>query len=159
MRVGLDEKRMKHMLAVARLMKEMALRLGWGEEKSRQMFVLGYTHDIGYEFSTTHDGHADEGGRLMQEMGFVYADSITGHGKPGADPNDDVINLLNFCDAIIDGDGSKTTPDIRLYNISLRYGKDSSQYKDARDAMKTTLEWAVKHGLYEKSWTKTNLVD
>ena len=66
MTIGISSDRLKHCLAVARLMYEMAVEKGWQESKCQEMFLLGYVHDIGYEFSEEQLNHPIVGARLLK---------------------------------------------------------------------------------------------
>ena len=61
----IDENRIKHILSVARLMKENAEKLGLDPE---EMFTLGYLHDIGYEFGGSEEHHI-KGAEMLAKQG------------------------------------------------------------------------------------------
>ena len=46
----MDEDRLNHSLAVANKMVEIGKNLNLEESDLQDLFVLGYNHDIGYEF-------------------------------------------------------------------------------------------------------------
>ena len=48
----IDEDRLEHSLAVARKMVEIGKIKGLAEEELKDLFMLGYNHDIGYEYGT-----------------------------------------------------------------------------------------------------------
>lgn len=71
--IGISEDRLKHMLQVGRTVGALASELfGWPEEKCQEMFLLGYIHDIGYEFSTEQSEHPLAGGELLKEAEYKY---------------------------------------------------------------------------------------
>ncbi len=64
----MDEDRLKHSLAVARKMEEIAKVLGLSEEEINDCFVIGLNHDIGYEFVTNKIEHNKIGGEILKEI-------------------------------------------------------------------------------------------
>lgn len=44
----MDDDRIKHSIAVARKMVEIAKRKNLSEEETKECFIIGYNHDIGY---------------------------------------------------------------------------------------------------------------
>ena len=46
----MDEDRIKHSIAVARKMVEIAQSKNLSNDDIRACFLIGYNHDIGYEF-------------------------------------------------------------------------------------------------------------
>jgi HD superfamily phosphohydrolase YqeK len=47
----LDKYRLNHSFAVANKMIEIGKKFKLGESELQDLFILGYNHDIGYEFS------------------------------------------------------------------------------------------------------------
>lgn len=46
--IGIDDNRLAHMREVGRLCYELAADLfGWDEQRCRQMFIMGFLHDVG----------------------------------------------------------------------------------------------------------------
>lgn len=45
----MDEDRLKHAIAVARKMIQIAKDMGLPENKVNDCFIIGYNHDIGYD--------------------------------------------------------------------------------------------------------------
>jgi len=46
----MDEDRLNHSIAVARKMVEIGKNYNLKKEQLQELFVLGYNHDIGYEY-------------------------------------------------------------------------------------------------------------
>ena len=46
----MDEDRLNHSIAVARKMIEIGKEYNLSEEELQDLFLLGFNHDIGYEF-------------------------------------------------------------------------------------------------------------
>lgn len=121
----------KHMLTVARLMYRIALELGWGEDKAREMFLLGYIHDVGYEFAETSDMHPYLGFKISADSGYKYAAIIGKHGCKMNEHTPPELILLNSADLQVDINGEYVGFDKRLKDIELRYGPNSKQAKNA----------------------------
>ena len=58
--------RLKHSLAVARKMVEIGKSKGLAEEELKDLFMLGYNHDIGYEFGT-NENHNVIGANILKQ--------------------------------------------------------------------------------------------
>ena len=130
--IGISENRTKHILAVAREMQRRAEEAGWPQEKCREMFILGYVHDIGYEFAENQPDHAAIGGLLLKEQNYPYWQEVYWHGKINAGYASDALQLLNTVDMCIDSAGNPVDIHARLADIMSRYGENSVQYKEAR---------------------------
>lgn len=134
MAIGINENRLKHSLGVARaavtLGKEL---LGWNEDKLQEIFVLGFVHDIGYEFVENQTDHEQYGGSLLKRLGFAYADEVFWHGKADTDYDSEELLVLNLADMQTSSNGLFVTMDQRLRDIEERYGQDSTQYRVAAD--------------------------
>ena len=63
----MDENRLKHSLAVARKMVEIAKIKKLSEEDINICFVIGYNHDIGYEYTINGKDHNKVGGLLLKD--------------------------------------------------------------------------------------------
>ena len=61
----MDFDRLKHSLAVARKMVTIGKNKELSEEQLQELFILGYNHDIGYEFGTNED-HNVIGGNILK---------------------------------------------------------------------------------------------
>ncbi len=123
--------RLRHSLEVARLMRELALQKNWGEERSQEMFVLGYLHDIGYEFCETQIEHPTIGGKILKDQGYKYWREVSFHGLLTDNFSSDELDLLNTADMMIDSHGDNVGVQRRLEDIGERYGRLSTQYQDA----------------------------
>lgn len=125
--------RMAHQLSVARRLVELAREQGgYSEEELRQLFVLGYLHDIGYEFAIDPDNHAQVGGEILTQSGFVYAREVANHGNPTSTYSSSALDLLNAADMQTSPSGEHVSYAERLQDIADRYGEDSLRYKNAR---------------------------
>ena len=63
--IGISEDRLHHILGVARKAYKIAKEEGFDEDFARKMFMIGWLHDIGYEFSKEPDNHAEESVNLL----------------------------------------------------------------------------------------------
>lgn len=63
--------RLKHSLAVARKMVSIGKNKGLSEEQLQELFILGYNHDIGYEFGT-NENHNIIGGNILKQSNYKY---------------------------------------------------------------------------------------
>lgn len=134
--LSMSDERLKHSLEVARLMKKLSADAGWSVEKCEEMFVLGYLHDIGYEFAEQQCDHASIGGELLRNQGYRYWREVFCHGKPDVDYVSDELTMLNIADMRIDSTGQEVGAESRLEDIASRYGRDSKQYIEAEQLAK-----------------------
>lgn len=128
----LSENRMQHQLAVARRVVEMAKqRGGYSEEELQELFVMGYLHDIGYEFAKDPDNHAVVGGEVLRQCGFKYWQEIASHGDPESSYFSPELDLLNSADMHTSPLGEAISYEERLKGIRERYGSQSPRYLKA----------------------------
>ena len=126
------EKRAIHSLKVAQIMQEKALDLGMTKGKADEMFLLGYIHDIGYQFTEYQETHAHTGGIFLKAQKYTYWKEVYDHGNPEVAEWSDELYLLNFADMHIDPCGIFLSYADRLKDIETRYGRESEQYRNAR---------------------------
>lgn len=131
MTIGISSDRLRHCLAVARLMYELAVEKGWQESKCQEMFLLGYIHDIGYEFCENQPDHPLVGAKLLKNQGYKYWREVRYHGTITDKYDSDELEMLNIADMTIDSSGEHVSAENRLLDIKGRYGEESKQYKDA----------------------------
>lgn len=136
----IPENRVKHMHGVAEYMYKNAEKYGLDADK---MYVLGLLHDVGYLVDDKE--HEVMGSRLLEELGYKNSDTISWHGTTPRDflrlrdcesaPSD--LILLWEADMSVDSRGMRVSFDERLFDIRLRYGLDSIEYRKAKE----TVEW------------------
>lgn len=123
---------MKHSLAVAVKMKEIALL---NQDKypvnPDDAFILGMLHDIGYEFSEDQKEHANKGGLVLKEQNYKYWLEIYYHGIPQNEYDSPMLRLLNYVDMITGPTGEYMTIQQRIDDIAIRYGENSWQELEA----------------------------
>lgn len=139
--IGITDSRLKHSLAVARMCYKLATEYMPGDINfARKMFVIGFNHDVGYEF-TERKSKVNHGviGSMILEHAFGHHSSkgleaIKYHGNP--ETPEEYRNLewyvLNHADLTIDSEGNEVTMEERLDNIKEKNGADSTSYNDAK---------------------------
>lgn len=129
--LSISNERLKHSLEVARLMKKSAEDAGWNKQRCEEMFVLGFLHDIGYEFAEQQCDHASVGGEMLKNQGYKYWKEVSCHGKLDVEYISEELTMLNIADMCIDSTGKEVGASERLSDIAARYGVDSKQYLEA----------------------------
>lgn len=131
----MDEDRLKHSISVARKMVEIGKEYHLSEDELKELFILGYNHDIGYEFCSNNTEHNIVGGEILKENGYKYWQEIYCHGNPKTEYNSLFLKILNMADMQIDKYGNDVGYKKRLEDIKTRYGKDSIQYINAKSVI------------------------
>lgn len=132
----ITQDRLKHCIGVARKLYGMSLERGWDIERAKKMFVLGFVHDIGYEFADTQSEHADRGAYVLEQCGFQFANEVMYHGKVQQTYSSEELYMLNVADFLVGPDGHTVSVEERLDGILQRYGNDSPQYIEAKKLAK-----------------------
>lgn len=111
-----------HSLGVAQMCARIAKRLGRDETFQREMFILGWLHDIGYEYGTDNN-HGEAGARMLMPHRYLYLNEVRYHGiemghfrrRYGAGPYRSlVLDILNAADLQTAADGRPCTVQERL---------------------------------------------
>ena len=123
----MNNDRLKHSYAVANKMVELGKEKKLSNEQLKELFVLGYLHDIGYQYGT-NENHNEIGGNLLKENNYKYWKEVYYHGVPDSEYKSLYLDILNTADMMIDKSGNDIGFDKRLEDIKNRYGKDSIQY-------------------------------
>ena len=126
----MDEDRVKHAIAVARKMIQIAKDMGLSENEINDCFIIGYNHDIGYEFGD-NSNHNEIGGKISKENGYKYLEEVYYHGKINTSFSSQYLDILNMADMQINNYGEDVGFEERLKDIKNRYGEDSLTYKNA----------------------------
>lgn len=127
----MDDDRLKHSLAVARKMVEIAKEKQFSEEAQQELFVLGLNHDIGYEYGENVN-HNIIGGNILKESNYKYWKEVYFHGNPDTSYKSLYLDILNMADMQVDKAGNSVSYKERLEDIKNRYGIDSKQYIDSK---------------------------
>ena len=124
----IDENRVKHIMGVAKVMKDNASQ--WGLDE-KDMFTLGLLHDIGYEFGSSEEHHLI-GGEMLKNQEYMYYKEVLHHGKPTEEFSSKALDLLNYADMSVDKQGNIVSFNDRLQDIAIRRGVDSPHYKNCK---------------------------
>lgn len=98
----MDKYRLEHSIAVARKMVEIAEKMNLTESERKICFLIGYNHDIGYEFTENGINHNKIGGELLRKSGFKYWKEIYYHGENDTEFTSKYLNILNQADMQVD---------------------------------------------------------
>lgn len=128
----MDEDRLKHSISVGRKMVEIGKGYNLSEKELNDLFMLGYNHDIGYEFCSDNIEHNIVGGEILKNNGYKYWQEVYYHGNPNIEYNSLFLKILNMADMQIDKYGDNVGYTKRLEDIKTRYGEDSMQYINAK---------------------------
>ena len=123
----MDNDRLKHSYAVANKMVDLGKERNLPDEQLQELFLLGYLHDIGYQFGT-NENHNIIGGNLLKKNKYKYWKEVYYHGIPNSEYKSLYLDILNRADMMIDKYGNDVGFDKRLEDIKNRYGVDSIQY-------------------------------
>lgn len=124
----MDEDRLKHSLAVARKMVSIAKAYNMSEDEIEICFLIGFNHDIGYEFTSIPEEHNIVGGYILKNNGFKYWKEVYYHGEVTKEYESIYLDILNQADMQIDKYGNDVGYDKRLEDIKSRYGNNSRVY-------------------------------
>ena len=119
----MDENRLKHSIAVARKMVEIAKSKNLSDEDIKKCFIIGYNHDVGYEFAKSGINHNIIGGEILKNINFKYWREIYYHGEINIEYKSLYLDILNQADMQIDKYGNDVGYDKRLEDIKNRYEK------------------------------------
>lgn len=126
----IDNDRLKHSLAVAIKMVEIGKLYNLKDDELQDLFVLGFNHDIGYEYgSNSH--HEYIGGEILKRNNYKYWKKIYYHGDINSEYTSLFLEILNKADMQIDKSGNDVGYTKRLEDIKSRYGENSTTYKNA----------------------------
>lgn len=123
----MDNDRLKHCYAVANKMVELGKEKNLSDNQLQELFILGYIHDIGYQFGT-NENHNIIGGKILKDNNYKYWKEVYYHGISNSNYKSLYLDILNTADMMIDKKGNDVGFDKRLEDIRNRYGEDSIQY-------------------------------
>ncbi|MBR3898479.1 MAG: HD domain-containing protein [Bacilli bacterium] len=125
----MDLDRLKHSYSVAKKMIEIGINMNLSEEEIQELFILGFNHDIGYEYTENGKNHGPIGGELLRKSGYKYWKEVFYHGILTDEYESLYLNILNMADMQIDKYGNDVGYESRLEDIKSRYGEDSVVYE------------------------------
>ena len=127
----MDNNRLNHSLAVAKKMVEIGKNYSLKYDELSDLYVLGFNHDIGYEYGN-NSNHAHTGGKILKRNNYKYWKEIYYHGDINSEYTSLFLNILNEADMQIDKYGNDVGYIKRLEDIKKRYGENSTTYKNAK---------------------------
>ena len=138
--IGISEDRVHHILGVARECYKIAKDKGYDEDFCRRMWMIGWNHDVGYEFSEKQSEHPHVGEEMLKLINITNGNkesskvlhSIRQHGLYAKTKSIEWV-ILNTADMTTDSKGNKVDVTKRLEDIKNRYGEYSNQYLTACD--------------------------
>ena len=126
--VGISNDRMQHILSVARQCYQIAKhKYHLDESDCRKAFMIGFLHDVGYEFSEYNLEHPEKGRELIKETLGVDLPEVQHHGDPDAEQTI-FLSILNEADLTVDSKGNVVSVEERLQDIVSRYSEDALEY-------------------------------
>ena len=136
----MDEDRLRHSIVVARKMVAIAKSKNLSDEDIKNCFVIGYNHDIGYEFTTNGINHNIIAGQILKNNNFKYWREIYYHGEINTDYNSIYLTILNQADMQIDKYGNEVGYSKRLEDIKNRYYENSEIYNKCYKLVKMIID-------------------
>lgn len=124
----IDFDRIKHSLAVANKMVEIGQEKNLSDEQLQELFILGFNHDIGYQFDGENFDHNIKGGIALKNSGYKYWQEVYYHGEINIAYSSMYLDILNMADMQINKYGEDVGYNLRLEDIKSRFGEDSSVY-------------------------------
>lgn len=135
--IGITDDRLHHIIGVARKCYKISKGLNKPEDFCRRMFMIGWNHDVGYEFSHNKIEHPNISKSLLKLINVndsneanIVLDAINTHGELNETQTLE-WQILNIADMTIDSKGNDVDVQTRLEDIGNRYGKESSDYLKA----------------------------
>lgn len=136
----MNENKLKHSIAVARKMVEIAKEYNLSDEELSNCFLIGYLHDVGYELAPDGRNHNKVGGEWLKKSGFKFWREVYYHGEVNPNYQSIYLDILNMADMQIDGLGNDVGYEGRLEDIKNRYKKYPKVYQDCCKIVETLKE-------------------
>ncbi len=102
--------------------------------------MLGWIHDVGYEFSKKQSEHPNISAELLRTLGDVdineeWVNALSAIRSHGLYTENETVEwiILNAADMLVDSQGNEVSVSKRLDDIRNRYGEHSDQYLTACD--------------------------
>ena len=134
----IKENRIKHILGVARRCYEIAKKEQFDEDFCQKMYLLGWIHDVGYDFEPHNHEQASAKLLGMFTNDDTALEALKYHDEWGMKPRSAEHRILMMADMTTDSQGNKVTIEQRLEDVARRFGKESETYKKA---YKATRQW------------------
>ena len=127
--------RYRHCYSVGKKMYAYAHNiLGWSDKKSKEMFVLGNLHDIGYEMNPDSFLHDDALADVLDKK-YKYSNEVRYHSYLQTKYKSPEMDLLYFADMTVDGMGNWVTFEERMYDLISRHGEQSDVVRASFDIL------------------------
>lgn len=129
----ISENKMKHILGVARRCAELANEKNLSPEMHDACFIMGFLHDIGYEYSLDVVNHPQDGYDMLNHA-LQYQDEILQAIKKHGRKYDNLSvfdEILNEADLTVNYKGEPVTIPERLKQIKHKHGENAEHYKHA----------------------------
>ena len=139
----MDKDRLMHSYAVAKKMVEIGKKFNLSDDSLHELFVLGFNHDIGYEYAISGVDHNKIGGNILRKSGYKFWKEVYYHGEINVSYSSLYLDILNSADMSIDKYGHDVGHIKRLDDIKSRYKIDSKVYITC----KSLVDELVKKGL------------
>lgn len=157
----ISNERQKHILGVARLLKQEGEKRKFSKNKIEELFVLGLLHDLGYEFIDEQDysRHNQIGGEILKKQNYKYWKEVYYHGVPNSLYQSEFLDLLNWADMHINASGEYVDFEKRLLDISTRHKKPICELDSTiivEELKKKEFNWTSKLN-YQFWWIWANI--
>lgn len=134
--IGITDNRLNHIISVARKCYYLAKhKYGMSEIDARKAFLMGFLHDIGYEFATEAPVHPSVAADILNSFNAEEWNelilAVSTHGKPQDFSGTVYQAILNEADLTVNHKGENVTMNERCDDIKSRYGAQSHQYLNA----------------------------
>ncbi len=130
--IGISKKRLNHILGVARKAYALAIKMGYGETFAQKCFMMGWIHDIGYEFVQKPEDHSAESKKLFDLIDDLALKAVEQHGYNPSFLSEE-YKILNMADMTVDENGKNVDVIQRLEVLKEKYGEHSDKYLTACD--------------------------
>ena len=121
-----------HSYGVAEKMYQLALAAGKSESVAKDMWLLGFLHDVGKRFGT-QENHEVIGGMMLSNNNYEYYDIITRHGDTLDKNMPWELKMLRTADLSVEPHGNDVGIKDRVEDIKKRYGSDSLKYSITKE--------------------------
>lgn len=129
--IEISEDRLHHIMAVARKCYKIAKEEGYDEQFCKKMWLIGWLHDIGYEFAETKSQHPRLSAEMIRNVSGNHlikeCYAIEHHGEK-VQVQTPEWKILNIADMTVDSKGNEVSVEERLKDIEERYGETSEDY-------------------------------
>lgn len=136
--MGMSVERMMHNVEVARKCYDIAKRDGYPETFCKKMWMIGYIHDVGYEFTSDYTKHAAMTMEVLNAFDPVFNDSCALHSlalhdkaNPGSTVNSVEWRILCTANLTTNTNGQTIDASVRIHDLLECYGELSPEYRSA----------------------------